>query len=150
MRQSRYVWILGLSIVCLVTIIMIQTPQTVISTMADPQYQSDPKTTVQHFWSLMDKRQTDLAQELLLLPEGSMDEQDFKTWVALLNKDPLLSLQKIEFLNSEPNNTQGVVVRVFWLSPIQNVESATFSMGLRQTASGWRIQQFKRMKALAQ
>ncbi|WP_088225287.1 hypothetical protein [Desulfosporosinus sp. FKB] len=149
MRQSRYVWILGLSIVCLVTIFMFQTPQTVISTMADPHYQSDPKTTIQHFWSLMDRRQTDLAQELLLLPEGSMDEQDFKAWVALLNKDPLVSLQKIEFLNSEPNNTQGVVVRVSWLSPIQNVESATFSMGLRQTVSGWRIQQFKRIKALS-
>ncbi|AFM42025.1 hypothetical protein Desaci_3121 [Desulfosporosinus acidiphilus SJ4] len=149
MRQSRYVWILGLSIVCLFTIVMFQTPQTVISTMADPHFQSNPRTTIQHFWSLMDRRQTDLAQDLLLLPKGSRDDQEFKTWAATLNKDPLLSLQKVELLNSEQTAGQEVIVRVSWLSPNQEVQSATFAMGLKQTENGWRIQKFKRINTLS-
>ncbi|WP_407308701.1 hypothetical protein [Desulfosporosinus sp. SB140] len=145
MRHSRYVWILGLSIVCLVTIITFQTPQTVITTMADPHYQKDSRTTIQHFWSLMDLRQTDLAKELLMLPEGSLDDQEFKAWEVTLNKDPLLSLQKVEFLNSDLPSTQGIIVRVYWSSAIQKAQNVTYLMSLKSTENGWRIQQFKRI-----
>lgn len=145
MRHSRYVWILGLSIFCLFAIFTFQTPQTVISTIADPHYQSNPRATIQHFWSLMDLRQTDLANELLVLPKGSLDAQEFKAWVDTLNKDPLLSLQKVEFLNSDQTSSQGVIVRVSWLSPSQKVQNATYSMNLKPSNNGWRIQQIKRI-----
>ena len=149
MRQSRYLWILGLSIICVVTIISFQTPQTVISVLAHPNYQNNSRTVIQRFWDLLDSRQTDLAQGLLLLPPGSADAAEFKTWKETLDKDPLLSLQKVEFLNQETTqNSAGapsIVVRVSWTSPIQNVQTVSYLMGLKATDNGWRIQQFKRL-----
>ncbi|MDQ7093959.1 hypothetical protein REC12_10190 [Desulfosporosinus sp. PR] len=145
MRHSRYAWILGLAIVCLVTIVTFQTPQTVITTMSDPHYQKSSRTTIQHFFSLLDLRQTDLARDLLVLPEGSLDDQEFKTWETTLNKDPLLSLQKVEFLNFDPANTQGIIVRVSWSSPLENVQQVTYSISLKPTEKGWRIQQLKKI-----
>ncbi|TGE32345.1 hypothetical protein [Desulfosporosinus sp. Sb-LF] len=148
MRQSRYVWLLGISLFCLISIIALKTPQTVISTMADPQYGNSTRTTVQHFWKLMDLRQTDLARDLLKLPEGSLDESEFKAWETRLNKNPMLSLQKVEFMTSDLGISQGVVVRVFWTSPDQGVQHVTFSNDLIQTEKGWRIQRIKRINDL--
>jgi len=149
MRQSRYVWLLGISLFCLITLIVLKTPQTVISTLADPQYGNSSRTTIQHFWNLMDLRQTDLARGLLSLPEGSLDENEFRAWETRLNKDPMLSLQKVEFLNSDSGTSQLEVVRVSWTSPIQGVQHVTFSMNLKQTENGWRIQRIKRINDLS-
>jgi len=80
MRYSRYVWFLGLSLFCLITIIAVRTPQTVISALADPYYGNSPQQTIQHFWQLMDLRQTDLARDLLMIPEGSLDQKEFREW----------------------------------------------------------------------
>jgi hypothetical protein len=150
MRHSRYVWVLGLSLFCLFTIITFKTPQAVISALADSHYGNSPRSTVQHFWKLMDLRQTDLASDLLSLPAGSSDENELKVWVTRLNKDPLLSLQKLEFMNSDSSSTisQTVVVRVFWTSPLQTAENEIFSMSLKQTEKGWLIQRIKRMNSL--
>lgn len=148
MRQSRYVWLLGISLVCLITIIVLKTPQTVISTLADPQYGSSPRTTIQHFWNLMDLRQTDLARGLLSLPEGSLDETEFRAWESRLNKDPMLSLQKVEFMNSDSGISPVEVVRVSWSSPVEGEQQITFSINLKQTEKGWRIQRIKRINAL--
>lgn len=151
MRHSRYVWLLGLSFFCLITIITFKTPQTVISALADSHYRNSPRSTIQHFWSLMDLRQTDLARDLLSLPVGSMEENEFIAWETMLNKDPLLSLQKVEFMNSDQDSasSQTVVVRVFWTSPVQDVQNVTFSMNLKQTEKGWRIDRIKRMNNLS-
>ena len=145
MRYSRYVWFLGLSLFCLVTIIAFKTPQSVVSALADPHFGDSPQKTVQHFWQMMDLRQIDLARELLILPEGSLDQKEFREWETRLNKDPLLSLQKLEFMNSDSAMTEGVVVRVYWKSPIEAVQYVSFSMNLRQTEKGWRIVGIKRM-----
>ncbi|HZK83730.1 MAG TPA: hypothetical protein VFC58_03465 [Desulfosporosinus sp.] len=145
MRYSRYVWFMGLSLFCLITIIAFKTPQTVISALADPHYGDSPQKTVQHFWQLMDRRQTDLARALLILPEGSLDQKEFKEWETRLNKDPLLSLQKLEFMNSDSAISQGVVVRVFWTSSIEDVQKVTFSVNLIQSKKGWRIERIKRL-----
>lgn len=149
MRHSRYVWLLGLSLFCLIAIIALKTPQTVISALADPYYGNSPRATIQHFWKLMDLRQTDLARDLLILQEGSLDENEFKAWETMLNKDPLLSLQKVEFLNSDSVTSQAVVVRVSWTSPVQEAHQVTFSINLKQTEKGWRIQRIKRMNDLS-
>jgi len=145
MRQSRYVWLLGISLFCLVTLIVLKSPQAVISTLADPQYGSYPRTTIQQFWKFMDLRQTNLAQDLVILEQGSADEREFKNWVSMLNKDPMLSLQKVEFMNPEVDGSQAVIVRVSFISSIQKVQQAMLSMSLKQTDKGWRIQGLKRM-----
>ena len=148
MRQSRYVWLLGISLFCLISIIALKTPQAVISTLADPQYGNSPRTTVQHFWKLMDLRQTELAQNLLSLPGGFSDELEVKAWETRLNKDPMLSLKKVEFVNSDLGISQGVIVRVSWTSPDQGLKHVTFSNNLIQTEKGWRIQRIKRINDL--
>ena len=145
MRRSRYVWLLGISLFCLIALISLKTPQTVISTLADPQYGDSPRATIQNFWNLMDRRQTDLARDLLDLPEGSSDENEFKAWETRLNKDPMLSLQKVEFMNSDSSSSQAEVVRVSWTSVNQGVQRVTFSVNLQQTEKGWRIQRIKQI-----
>jgi hypothetical protein len=145
MRRSRYVWLLGISLFCLIALISLKTPQTVISTLADPQFGESPRTTIQNFWNLMDRRQTDLARDLLDLPEGSSDENEFRAWETRLNKDPMLSLQKVEFMNSDSDSSQAEVVRVSWTSLNQGVQRVTFSINLKQTEKGWRIQRIKRI-----
>jgi len=117
----------------------------VISALADPHFGDSPQKTVQHFWQLMDLRQTDLARDLLVLPEGSLDQKEFGDWETRLNKDPLLSLQKVVFMNSDSGISQGVVVRVFWTASTAEVQSVTFSINLKQTEKGWRIERLKRM-----
>ncbi len=149
MRQSRYVWVLGISLFCLMTIIVFKTPQAVISTLADPQYGNSPRSTIQQFWKLMDRRQTDLARDLLILPKGSLDESEFKAWESKMNKDPMLSLQKLEFMNADLESSQDVVVRVSWTSSVQNVQQALFSMDLVQTEKGWQIQGIKQINDLS-
>lgn len=147
MRYSRHLWILGITLVCFISLFALETPSAVISAMADPQHGESPRVTVQRFWNLMDSRQTHLAQELLVIPEGSADENEFKVWENLLNKDPMLSLQKVEFVDM--TNPQAMFVRVFWTSPVQNVQVVTFTMSLKQTDKGWRIQRFKRINDLS-
>jgi len=128
-----------------VAIIALKTPQTVVSALADPHYGDSPQQTIKHFWQLMDVRQTDLAGELLVTPEGSLDQKVFKDWETKLNKDPLLSMQKLEFMNSDLALSQGVVVRVYWTSPIDAVQYVTFSINLKQSEKGWRIERIKQI-----
>ncbi|GAB6151838.1 hypothetical protein JCM17380_05880 [Desulfosporosinus burensis] len=149
MRQSRYLWLLGLSFFCMVTIITLKTPQTVISTLADPQFGSSPRTTIQQFWKLMDLRQTNLARDLIMVVQGSSDESEFKAWESRVNGDPMLSLQKVEFMNSELDGSQAIIVRVSWTSSVEKVQQAMFSMSLKQTEKGWRIQEIKQINDLS-
>jgi|SRR5680860_342368 len=145
MRYSRYVWFIGLSLFCLSIIITFKTPQTVISALADPYYGDSPQKAIQHFWNFMDLRQTNLAREILIMPEGSLEQKEFREWETRLNKDPLLTLQKLEFLNSDSGISEGVVVRVFWSSSIEDAQFVTFSMDLMQSEKGWRIKRIKQM-----
>lgn len=145
MRYSRYVWFLGLSILCLVTIISFKTPQAVVSALAESHYGETPQQTIQHFWKLMDLRQTNLAKELVIMPEGSGEEKEFQEWEKKLNNYPLLTLQKVEFLNADPSASQGVAVRIYWMSPIEEVQHVTFSYGLKKSAKGWQIERMKRI-----
>lgn len=149
MRQSRYVWLLGISLFCLMTIIVLKTPQAVISTLADPHYGSSPRTTIQQFWRLMDLRQTDLARDLLILPKSSLDESEFNAWESRMNKDPMLSLQKVEFMSPNFDSSQGVIVRVSWTSSIEKELETMFSMKLVNTEDGWKIQGIKRINDLS-
>lgn len=148
MRQSRHVWLIGISLLCMVTLVVLKTPQTVISTLADPQYGKSPRTTIQQFWKLMDLRQSNLADDLLILEPGSEDENEFKAWVSILKNDPMLSLQKVEFMNSNSDGSQAIIVRVSWISSVQKVQHAMFSMSLTQRENGWRILGFKRINDL--
>lgn len=149
MRHSRYVWLIGLSFFCLITILTFQTPQTVISALANPYDGDSPQVTIRHFWKLMDQRQTDLARELLIVPEKSPDEQEFKMWETRLNKNPMLSLQKVQFMNSKIGPSEPVIVRVYWTSSLGDAQFVTFSINLLQVENRWRIQGFKLIKDLS-
>lgn len=145
MRSSRYLWFLGLSILCLVAIISFKTPQSVISALAEAHYGATPQQTIQHFWKLMDLRQMDLARNLVIMPEGSGEQKEFTEWEAKLDRSPLLTLQKLEFLNSDPAVEQGIVVRVFWGSPIEEVFDVMYSFNLKETDKGWQIERMRRL-----
>lgn len=145
MRHSRYLCLLGITILCLFGFIALKTPHTVISALADSHYGESERMTVQHFWNLMDLRQTDLAQDLLDLQAGSSDDNEFRDWKTRLNKDPLLSLQKIEFINPELADEQTMIVRIVWISSVQQAEQVTFSFKLLQTEKTWHIVQFKQI-----
>ncbi|MCO1600407.1 hypothetical protein [Desulfosporosinus nitroreducens] len=149
MRQSRYVWLIGISLLCLMTIVVLKTPQAVISTLADPHYGNSQRTTIQQFWKYMDLRQIDLARDLVSLPKGSADESEFKVWETLMNKDPMLSLQKVEFMNPDLDSSQDIIVRVSWTSSLEKVQQATFSMSLAKTEKGWQIQGIKQINDLS-
>ncbi|MDA8220321.1 hypothetical protein [Desulfosporosinus sp.] len=149
MRQSRYVWLIGISLLCLMTIVVLKTPQAVISTLADPQYGNSQRTTIRQFWNYMDLRQIDLARDLVRLPKGSADESEFKVWETLMNKDPMLSLQKVEFMNPDLDSSQDIIVRVSWTSSLEKVQQATFSMSLAKTEKGWQIQGIKQINDLS-
>lgn len=145
MRSSRYVWFIGLSVLCLVTLISFKTPQKVISALAEANYGETPQQTIQHFWKLMDLRQMDLARTLVIMPEGSAEQKEFAEWASKLNRSPLLTLQKLEFLNTNPALTQGIVVRVYWSSSIEEIPFVTYSFNLSKTDKGWLIERMKRV-----
>lgn len=146
MRHSRYVCLLGLSLFCLITILTFKTPQKVISALANPLDGDSPQVTIEHFWKLMDLRQTDLARELLIVSENSLDEKEFKKWETKLNKNPMLSLQKVQFTNQKIDPSHPVIVRVYWTSSLGDAQFATFSINLIQVETRWRIQGLKLIK----
>jgi hypothetical protein len=115
----------------------------VISALANPHDGDTPQETIQHFWKLMDLRQTDLAHELLIVPENSLDEKEFKLWETRLNKNPMLSLQKVQFMNSQTDPFQPAVVRVYWTSSLGDAQFVTFSIKLIKVENSWRIQGLK-------
>jgi len=85
------------------------------------------------------------CRDLLVIPEGSPDQNEFREWETRLNTDPLMSLQKLEFMNADADISQGVVVRIYWTSPIEDVQIVTFSISLKQSEQGWRIERIKQM-----
>lgn len=139
MQRSRYLWILGIALLCLAGILAWKSPGTVMSALAHPEYADSPRATVQHFWNLLDSREMAIAEEMVA-PGKSVELQAL---TQLLEKNPLLSLQKVEFLDT--TNPQAVVVRVFWLSPPKDVESQKYVFDLEQYERGWRIISCKRL-----
>lgn len=144
MRHSRYLWFLVIIMSCLVVMVAWKTPQAVVSAMVQPQFADSPRAAVQRFWDCLDNRQLELADQFLLSREmAPLGKHEVESWKDLIEKNSLLSMQKLEFLSS--TSPQAFVISVFWASPLNERFSATYSIETQSTPSGWKISQFKKI-----
>ncbi|MDI6811929.1 MAG: hypothetical protein QMC95_01615 [Desulfitobacteriaceae bacterium] len=143
MRHSRYLWILGIALSCLMGLMAWKTPETVLSALAHPDYADSPRAAVQRFWNLLDSRQFELAQEMARSSKSSPEPAELSAWTKALEKNPFLSLQKVEFL--ETVDPASLKVKVSWVAPPQAVEHFTYSFQLFQEGESWHILNFRRV-----
>ena len=142
MRHSRYIWILAISLSCLLGLMAWKTPESVLSALAHPEYADSPHAAIQHFWNLLDSRQFDLAREMT----GGSQLQELPEFTALsqtLAQNPLLSLQKVEFVDG--GDPAAITVKVTWVVPPREVKDFTYRFSLVQRGDSWRIAQFSRL-----
>lgn len=148
MRHSRYVWIIGVALLCLFLTISWKTPQAVITAITDPLYSDSPQLTIQRFWNFLDSRQVDLAKGLIKndnTPVSGINLIDELEEV--VEQDPLLKIQKIEFF--DVRNPQSIIVKVTWRSSLHNVQTAMYSFDVRRTNQGWRIWAIKQINNIS-
>lgn len=144
MRHSRYLWFLMIIMSCLAVMIAWETPQTVVSAMTKPQFADSPRVAVQRFWDCLDTRQLELADQFLLSQDMSPHGKDeIKQWKELVQKNPFLSLKKLELLNSP--SQQNMLIRVSWASPLNENLTATYAIETQSTPDGWKISQIKKI-----
>ncbi|AHF06725.1 hypothetical protein [Desulfitobacterium metallireducens] len=144
MRHSRYLWLLMIIMSCLVVMIAWKTPQAVVSAMAQPQFADTPRVAVQRFWDCLDTRQLEMADQLLLSQDLSpLGEYEVEKWKELVERDPFLSMKKLEFLSS--SSQEDIIIRVSWASPLRENLSATYAIKTQSTPEGWKITQIKKI-----
>lgn len=148
MQNSRYVWLTGIITLCLFLTLTWETPQVVFSALADPSYSDSPQITVQRFWNLLDSRQIDLAKGLFD-NDGQHSEgiNLLDEWENIVQKNALLGLQRVEFL--DVSNPKAVVVKVTWSSSLHEIKTAFYSFDVRRTNRGWRIWAIKQVNDLS-
>lgn len=146
MTRSRYVWLLGITLICLFGIVAWKSPQAVMVALSEPQYADSPQAAVQRFWGYLDTRQLDLAEQLIdpknLNPLG---QQEYALWKNRVKDNPLISLKKLEFGNYPNPNI--VLVNVEWTSPIKEKIVETYLMETQPTDLGWKINQIQKLNA---
>ncbi|MFZ3101055.1 MAG: hypothetical protein WA131_03385 [Desulfitobacteriaceae bacterium] len=148
MQHSRYVWLIGIIVLCLFLTLSWKTPQAVMTALADPSYSDSPQITVQRFWNFLDSRQVDLAKGLINSDGATTNRISLLyEWEKVVEQDALLRLQKVEFLDLR--NPQAVIVKVTWSSSLQQVQTAMYSFDVRRTNQGWHIWQIKQLNDLS-
>ncbi|CAA7601181.1 Prokaryotic membrane lipoprotein lipid attachment site profile [Acididesulfobacillus acetoxydans] len=140
MQRSRNLWILLITLACLAGMLAWKSPQTVMSALAHPAYADSPRVAVEHFWHLMDSREIATAEEMFT----GNNSAELRAWIERVEKNPLLSLRNVEFLNT--SNARALEVRVSWLSPPQAVQSEKYSFVLEPHKEGWRIVDFRPLR----
>jgi hypothetical protein len=144
MRHSRYVWLLGITLMCLFGVTAWKSPQAVMVALSEPQHADSPQVAVQRFWGYLDSRQLNLAEQLLLGKEmNPLGKHEVEVWEDRVQRNPLINLKKLEFIDSEDSNS--IFVRVNWSSPLEEEILETYIMETSETAEGWKITQMKRM-----
>lgn len=144
MARSRYVWIMGITLVCLLGIVAWKSPQSVMVSLTQPHYADSPQAAVQRFWGYLDTRQLELAEQLLMAKElNPLGQQEFELWKAQVKNNPLISLKKMELADSPQPNS--VLVNVEWTSPVKDKIVQTYVMETRATAEGWKIIQIQKL-----
>lgn len=148
MRQSRYLWLIGIITLSMIGMIWWKTPEVVLTTLASPNYSDSSRSVVQNYWNLLDRRQISQARELIINNEITpAGRYELLFWENLVDNNPLLSLQKVEFLDN--NDERQVVAKVIWTSSGQEVKTATYAFEAKQTDKGWRIKQVRRINSLS-
>lgn len=140
MRNSRYMWLTLIALICLGGIMAWQTPQVVMTSLIDPEYSDSPQTAIQHFWGYLDSRQIDLAQGLLLEPATPVVKQELAQWQDMMKNDPFVSLKKVEFLST--GTTGSVRTRVYWTARTDKILTVNYDFVMVKIAQGWRIKRF--------
>ena len=143
MRQSRYIWLGVIALICLAGIITWRTPKVVMTSLMNPAYNDSPQTAVQHFWGYLDSRQLDLAEGLLIEPIVPTVQQELATWRNMMANDPFISLQKVEFLG--PASAGTIRTRVSWTAQTGRILTVTIDFELAKTAQGWKIKKFSKV-----
>lgn len=146
MTRSRYVWLMGITLICLLGVVAWKSPQAVMVALTEPQYADSPQAAVQRFWGYLDTRQLELAEQLIdpkiLNPLG---QQEYALWESRVKNNPLINLKKLEFGSSAHPNV--VVVNVEWTSPIKEKIVETYLMETQSTEEGWKITQIQKLNA---
>lgn len=146
MARSRYVWLMGITLICLFGIVAWKSPQAVMVALTEPQYADSPRAAVQRFWGYLDTRQLELAEQLLMSKElNPLGQQEFQLWKNQVKNNPLISLKKLEFADSAQPNV--VMVNVEWSSPIKEKIVETYVMETQSTSEGWKIIQIQKVNA---
>ncbi|ACL21049.1 hypothetical protein DesLBE_0322 [Desulfitobacterium sp. LBE] len=144
MARSRYVWIMGITLVCLLGIVAWKSPQSVMVSLTQPHYADSPQAAVQRFWGYLDTRQLELAEQLLMAKElNPLGQQEFELWKAQVKNNPLISLKKMELADSPQPNS--VLVNVEWTSPAKEKIVQTYVMETQATSEGWKIIQIQKL-----
>lgn len=144
MRHSRYVWLMGITLMCLIGITAWKSPQAVMVALAEPQHADSPRVAVQRFWGYLDSRQLELADQLLIPKQlNPLGKHEVEQWVARVEQNPLITLKKLEFVDSQLPNV--IMVKVEWSSPLKDKISETYAMETQSTPEGWKIVQIQKM-----
>lgn len=144
MRHSRYVWLFGITLMCLIGITAWKSPQAIMVALTEPKYADSPRVAVQRFWGYLDSRQLDLATELLIPKEmNPLGKHEVELWEDRVERNPLITLKKLEFV--DPSSPNMITVRVEWSSPLNEKIIETYMMETRSTPEGWKITQIKKM-----
>ena len=119
-----------------------------MTTLASPNYSDSPRAAIQNYWNLLDRRQIDMARDLLINTEITpAGRYELQMWEDTVENNPLLTLQKVEFLDSKDDKQ--ILVKVIWTSVTQENKDVTYSFETKQTDQGWRIKQVRRINALS-
>lgn len=144
MTRSRYVWLIGITFICLLGIVAWKSPQTVMVSLRQPQYADSPQAAVQRFWGYLDTRQLELAKQLLMAEElNPLGWQEFELWKTRMENNPLISLRKLEL--SDSAHPQSVLVNLEWTAPGKEQIIQTYVMETRATSEGWKIIQIQKV-----
>lgn len=145
MRQSRYIWIILISGLCMIGMVFWSGPEKVWSALADGSYGNQSVAVVQRFWQALDLRQTSLAQAMTA--EDNAADQELDYWTDLVNRDPLIKLQKTEFIEVE--TPESLMVRVVWSDGMGETYSFSYAFVMRETEQGWKIQSINKVNDLS-
>lgn len=144
MRHSRYVWLLGITLMCLLGITAWKSPQAVMVALVKPQHADSPRVAVQRFWGYLDSRQLDLAEQLVLGQEmNPLDKHEVDLWKERVERNPLLNLKNLDL--EDTKNPNSLIVRVNWTSPLKEQVLETYAIELRETPEGWKIFKMKQV-----
>lgn len=144
MRHSRYAWLLGITLMCLIGITAWKSPKAVMVALTEPQHADSSRAAVQRFWGYLDSRQLDLAEQLLVSKQmNPLGKHEVELWEARVEQNPLITLKKLEFVDSPIANV--IMVKVEWSAPMKEKILETYSMETQSTLEGWKIVQIKKM-----
>lgn len=145
MKSSRYVWLLGITLLCMAGIMAWKSPQAVMVALTEPVYADSSQSAVQRFWGFLDTRQLDLAEKMLAQDLQPLGKHEYEVWQKRVLNNPLLSLKKVEIIKNSQENDDVNLVNVEWTSPLKEKIVETYLIETLPTEEGWKIRQIQKI-----